>query len=198
FGYLTPTSGSLPTHFCGPLAGAGLGQALAASRPPICLRLSGVDLQPGNDQVAMDGLNTRFDIYASGFESCKDNYVPDVNVRKAFVTLGNANWRNAKPSGNNWPVPDAYAAALPVDKNMLTARNNEEDDDETPDQVRLLNMSVAIGNGTWDCAGYWRVAHSAGAGKKLSPPGCTDAAPLSRYHDYPNQFHYIRHPSPPL
>ena len=45
-----------------------MGQATAASRPPICLRLSRVDLQPGNDQVAMDGLNTRFDIYASGFE----------------------------------------------------------------------------------------------------------------------------------
>src|SRR5215472_9470606 len=135
FGYLTPTSGSLPTHFCGPLAGAGLGQALAASRPPICLRLSGVDLQPGNDQVAMDGLNTRFDIYASGFDSCKDNYVADVNVRKGYTTLGNVNWCEANPSGRNWPIADAYAAALPVDKNMLTARNNEEDDDETADQV---------------------------------------------------------------
>ena len=33
--------------------------------------LSGVDLQLGNDQIAMDGLNTRFDIYANGFESVK-------------------------------------------------------------------------------------------------------------------------------
>ena len=99
FGYLTPTTGSLPRHFCGPLAGAGLGQALAASRPPICLRLSGVDLQPGNDQVAMGGLNTRFDIYASGFDSCKANYVADVNVRKGYATLGNANWCEAKPVG---------------------------------------------------------------------------------------------------
>src|SRR6478735_11663137 len=71
FGYLTPTTGSLPAHFCGPIAGAGIGQATAASRPPICLRLSGVDLQPANDQVAMDGLNTRFDVYANDFESCK-------------------------------------------------------------------------------------------------------------------------------
>ena len=47
FGYLTPTTGSLPAHFCGPIAGGGIGQATAASRPPICLRLSGVDLQPG-------------------------------------------------------------------------------------------------------------------------------------------------------
>ena len=72
FGYLTPTTGSLPAHACGPITGAGIGQAIAASRPPTCLQLSGVDLQPANDQVAMDGLNTRFDIYANGFESCKD------------------------------------------------------------------------------------------------------------------------------
>jgi hypothetical protein len=198
FGYLTPTTGSLPTNFCGPLTGGGIGQAMAASRPPTCLRLSGVDLQPGNDQVAMDGLNTRFDIYADAFDSCKENYVADVNVRKGFVTLGNANWCDAKPSGNNWPVPDAYAAALPVDKNMLTARNNEEDDDETPDQVRVLNTSVAIGNGTWDCAGYWRVAHSAGPGKNLAPPGCTDAATISRYSVYQYEFNYISDRSPAL
>ena len=97
FGYVTPTTGSLPAQSCGPITGGGIGQATAASRPPICLRLSGVDLQPANDQVAMDGLNTRFDIYANGFESCKANYVPDANVRKGYTTLGNVNWCNAKP-----------------------------------------------------------------------------------------------------
>src|SRR5262249_33920934 len=46
FGYVTPTTGFLPAHACGPVAGGGIGQATAASRPPTCLRLSGVDLQP--------------------------------------------------------------------------------------------------------------------------------------------------------
>jgi Putative Flp pilus-assembly TadE/G-like len=199
-GYLAPTTGSLPTNFCGPITGGGIGQAMAASRPPTCLRLSGVDLQPGNDQAAMDGLNTRFDIYASAFESCKDNYVADVNVRKGYVTLGNANWCDAKPSGSNWPVADAYAAALPVDKNMLTANQNEEDDetDETPGQVRVLNTAVPIGNGIWDCAGYWRVAHSAGPGRDLAPPGCTEAATISRYSVYQYEFDYISDRSPAL
>jgi len=197
FGYLTPTTGSWPTNFCGPIEGGGIGQAMAASRPPTCLRLSGVDLQPGNDQAAMNGLNTRFDIYASGFDSCKENYVSDVNVRKGYVTLGNANWCDAKPSGNNWPVPDAYAAALPVDKNMLTA-NDTEEDDETQGQVRRLNTSVAIGTGTWDCAGYWRVAHSAGPGRDLAPPGCTEAATISRYSVYQYEFNYISDRSPGL
>ncbi len=48
----------------------------------------------------MDGLNTRFDIYADDFESCKANYVADANVRKGYTTLGNINWCNAKPSGS--------------------------------------------------------------------------------------------------
>ena len=107
FGYLAPTTGTLPVEACGPPAGAGIGQAIAASRPTTCLKLSGVDIQPANDQVAMDGLNTRFDIYLNGFQSCKDNYVADVNVRKGYVTPGNVNWCNAKPSGTNWPIADA-------------------------------------------------------------------------------------------
>src|SRR5262249_37350788 len=163
FGYLTPTTGSLPTNFCGPMAGGGIGQAMAASRPPTCLRLNGVDLQPGNDQVAMGGLNTRFDIYANGFDSCKENYVADVNVRKGYITLGNSNWCDAKPAGNNWPIANQFAAALPPDRNMILGNQDDEQSEDqatqgqaTQGQARWLNPTVAIGNGTWDCAGYWR------------------------------------------
>src|SRR5262249_32147256 len=85
FGYPAPATGIWPAESCGPINGGGLGQAMAASRPPICLRLSGVDLQQGNHAVAMAGLNTRFDIYTDDFESCKANYVADVNVRKGFT-----------------------------------------------------------------------------------------------------------------
>jgi hypothetical protein len=191
FGYLSPVTGSLPTDACGPLTG----QATAASRPPICLRLSGVDLQPANDQAAMDGLNTRFDIYASGFESCKASYVADVNVRKGYTTLGNANWCDAKPSRSNWPIADAYAAALPVDGNMIAGN---EEDDQTQGQAGVLDPTVAIGNGTWDCAGYWKVAHFRGPGRDLAPPGCTDAATITRYSVYQYEFNYISDRSPGL
>jgi hypothetical protein len=164
--------------------------------------LSGVDLQPGDDPVAMDGLNTRFDIYADGFESCKANYVADVNVRKGYTTLGNANWCEAKPSGNNWPIADAYATAMPVDQNMILT--SDEDDDQTQgqtqaqtqDPVRILDRTVAIGNGTWDCASYWRAAHSAGPGRDAPPQGCTDAATISRYDVYQYEFNYISDRSP--
>ena len=204
FGYLTPTTGSLPTNFCGPIAGGGIGQAMAASRPPTCLRLSGVDLQSGNDQSAMDGLNTRFDIYANGFDSCKENYVADVNVRKGYITLGNANWCDANPSGNNWPIADEFAAALPVDRNMILTKDDEQTEDQatqgqaTQGQARVLDPTVAIGNGTWDCAGYWRVAHFAGPGRDLAPPGCNDAATISRYSVYQYEFNYISDRSPGL
>jgi Putative Flp pilus-assembly TadE/G-like len=189
FGYLTPTTGSLPAHACGPIAGGGIGQATAASRPPTCLRLSGVDLQPGNDQVAMDGLNTRFDIYANGFESCKANYVADANVRKGYTTIGNVNWCNAQPSGGNWPIADTHAAAFPLDQNMILAR-------EDGDQTQAPAKTIAVGNGVWDCAGYWSVAHFAGPGSDLPPPGCTDAATISRYSVYQYEMNYISDRSP--
>jgi Putative Flp pilus-assembly TadE/G-like len=186
FGYLTPTTGNLPIEACGPPPGAGIGQAMAASRPTTCLRLSGVDILPGNDQAAMDGLNTRFDIYANGFQSCKDNYIADVNVRKGYMTLGNVNWCNARPSGTNWPIVDIHAAGLPVDQNMILG----------PVGDQRLDTSVTVGNGTWDCARYWSVAHAAGPGKDFSPAGCTGTATISRYSVYQYEMNYISDRSP--
>jgi len=191
FGYAIPTTGSLPANACGPNAGGGIGQAIAMSRPPMCLRLSGVNLQPGKDQDALDGLNTRFDIYTNGFTSCKANYFPDLNVRKGYTTAGNVNWCNAEPSGANWPIADANAAPLPVDQNMvvMTTDNNGQ---LTP----TLDPKVAVGNGTWDCADYWSVAHYAGPGKRLAPPGCTGSAAISRYSVYQYELNYISDRSP--
>jgi Flp pilus assembly protein TadG len=188
FGYVTPTTGFLPVDSCGPPSGHGLGQAMAASRPPICLRLSGVDLQPGDDRPAMDGLNTRFDIYANGFQSCKDNYVADVNVRKGYVAPGNTNWCNAKPSGTSWPIPDTIATPLPVDQNMVLANGDNG--------VQQLNTTTSVGNGTWDCADYWSIAHYSGPGKNYPPAGCTTAATISRFSVYEYEMNYISDRSP--
>jgi hypothetical protein len=189
FGYLTPATGSLPANACGPVRGGGIGQAMAASRPPTCLRLSGVDVQPADDQIALDGLNTRFDIYADGFESCKANYVADANVRKGYITLGNTDWCEARPSGGNWPIADTNAAGLPLDRNMIVA---SEDADQTPVPAK----AIVTGNGIWDCASYWSVAHFAGPGRDSPPPGCTDAATISRYSVYQYEMNYISDRSP--
>lgn len=185
FGYVTPTTGSLPVGSCGPSTAGGIGQAMAASQPPVCMRLSGVGLQPGNDQAAMDGLNTRFDIYANGFQSCKNNYPADVNVRKGYVAPGNTYWCDAGPSGKNWPIAaplTALAAALPVDQNMIKDSSKEGSQVDT---------SVAVGNGIWDCAGYWKVAHYVGPGKNFPPLGCTSTATISRYSVYLYEMNYM-------
>jgi hypothetical protein len=129
----------------------------------------------------MDGLNTRFDIYANGFQSCKDNYIADVNVRKGYIAPGNVNWCNGQPSGTNWPLADTLAAALPVDQNMILGGSGGQQ----------LNTTIAIGNGTWDCASYWSVAHYRGPGQDSPPPGCTSAATISRYSVYQYEFNYI-------
>ena len=173
FGYPTPVTGSLPVDACGPNAAGGMPQALAANQAPACFRMSGVNLQPGNDQLAMEGLNTRFDIYANSFSSCT-NYPADQNVRKGYITVGNANWCKASPSGIEWPVADPNAKALPVDQNMIITGSSGR---------QVLNTNVALGNGTWDCAAYWSDAHPARWGH-LAPPGCGDAATISRYSVY--------------
>jgi hypothetical protein len=176
-GYLIPATGSLPTSACGPSAGLGIPQALAATTPlRACFRLSGVDLVPSDDRPVADALNTRFDIYANTFKSCRI-YRPDENVRKGFTATGNANWCNATPAPN-WPMPDPQATPLPVDANMLG-----------PGQS--LNTQVSLGNGAWNCAAYWSVAHFAGPGKNSPPPGCTSAATISRYDVYRYELNFL-------
>jgi Putative Flp pilus-assembly TadE/G-like len=178
FGYVTPATGFLPVSACGPGSGRGTPQSLAATQVRACFRLSGVNLIPGDDQSAMDGLNTRFDIYAGGFSSCRI-YPPDLNVRKGFVAIGNVNWCNAMPAGPNWPMPAPDATAMPLDQNMIIAAS------------RLLDPNTATGNGIWNCAAYWNVAHFAGPGKNAPPPGCTTSATISRYDLYRYEINFL-------
>jgi hypothetical protein len=178
FGYVAPATGLLPTNACGPGGGRGVPQALAVTRVHACFRLSANNLISGDDQSAMDGLNTRFDIYAGGFNSCRI-YPPDLNVRKGFITVGNINWCDARPAGQNWPMSTPDAAALPLDQNMINPA------------TQLLNPSAMIGNGIWNCAGYWSTAHFAGPGKDAPPAGCSAAATISRYAVYRYERNFL-------
>jgi Flp pilus assembly protein TadG len=176
-GYIAPDTGLLPAASCGPGAGYGVPQGLAASQVHACFRLSAVNLLPSEDQPAMAGLNTRFDIYANGFDACRI-YPPDQNVRKGYITLGNSNWCSAVPGGPNWPMPTPQAAALPVDQNMIRANGT-------------LDTSVALGNGVWNCAAYWNVAHAVGPGQDSPPAGCSTAATISRYDVYRYEMNFL-------
>lgn len=169
-GYIAADTGSLPNAGCGPGAGFGVPQALAASTVRACFRLSAVNLLPSQDQLAMDGLNTRFDIYAHSFSNCRI-YAPDPNVRKGFAAPGNVNWCDAAPVVPTWPIPSPVGAALSPDQNMI--RSND-----------TFDTAVDLGNGVWNCAMYWSAAHAVGAGKNSPPPGCTAAATISRYSVY--------------
>jgi hypothetical protein len=178
FGYVAPATGFLPTSACGPGGGRGIPQALAATQVRACFRLSGVNLISSDDQLGMDGLNTRFDIYAGGFNSCRI-YPPDLNVRKGFIAIGNVNWCNAKPAAPNWPMPAPDAAAMPLDQSMVSPATHS------------LDRNATIGNGIWDCAGYWSVAHFVGPGKNAPPPGCSASATISRYDLYRYEINFL-------
>jgi Flp pilus assembly protein TadG len=178
-GYLIPATGALPADACGPGGEYGIPQALASTTLQACFRLSGIKLVRGDDQAAVDGLNTRFDIYANGFGSCHA-YPPDQNVRKGFVALGNANWCSSIPAPPHWPLSSPLAAALPVDSNMIGANQS-------------LNPAVSLGDGMWNCAAYWSIAHSNGD----SPPsGCTTTATVSRYSVYRYELNFPGDRSP--
>ena len=176
-GYVMPATGALPTNACGPGGEHGIPQALASTQQQICFRLSGVNLVPGDNQPAADGLNTRFDIYANGFRSCHV-YPPDQNVRKGFIALGNVNWCNAIPAPPNWPMPNQLAAAMPVDSNMIRADQS-------------FDPTVSLGNGTWNCAAYWSTEHSVGSGRNSPPVGCTATATISRYDLYRYELNFL-------
>jgi hypothetical protein len=176
-GYVAPATGYLPASACGPTTTSGIPQALAASQVRACFRLSGINLLPVDNQSALDGLNTRFDIYANGFNSCRI-YPPDQNVRKGFIAVGNADWCNASPAVPTWPMPSQSATALPVDENMIR-------------QDGTVDLSANLGDGTWNCAAYWSVAHFSGAGRGSPPAGCTTAATISRYQVYQYEMGFL-------
>jgi Flp pilus assembly protein TadG len=180
-GYLIPATGALPTGACGTGSEYGIPQALASTQLQACFRLSGINLVPGDNQPAADGLNTRFDIYDNGFTSCR-SYPPDQNVRKGFIALGNVNWCNAIPAPPNWPLSNPLSAPLPVDSNMIAGES--------------FNPAVSLGNGTWNCAAYWSIAHNQGAGKNSPPVGCTTAATISRYDVYRYELNFLADRSP--
>ena len=67
---------------------------------------------------------------------------------------------------------------------------------EDGDQTEGVAGAIAIGNGIWDCAGYWSVAHFRGPGSDRPPQGCTSTAAISRYSVYQYEMNYISDRSP--
>jgi Flp pilus assembly protein TadG len=178
FGYLNPATGALPAASCGPSGQSGIAQAMTSAPPLACFRMSGASVATAASDDALDGANTRFDIYANSFAGCLD-YPPDQNVRKGYVYSGTP-CRSA-PVAGNWPLPNVKAAALPPDNAMIAtdARRCGAAASSAP----CLDVGVALGDGVWDCATYWAQAYG-GALSQQAPSGCTTSAAISRYSVY--------------
>jgi hypothetical protein len=55
----------------------------------------------------------------------------------------------------------------------------------------VFDTTIGVGNGIWNCAAYWHVAHAIGPGQNSPPPGCTAAATISRYSAYVYEMKYL-------
>jgi hypothetical protein len=178
FGYLLPRTGYLPVASCGPAGQSGLAQAMTSVPPLACFRLSNVSIARDAASGAIDGLNTRFDIFANAFAGCLD-YPPDQNVRKGYVFTETP--CRAAPAANNWPLPSTAAAALPPDNAMVT--NDPSRCSPNVNALPCLDVTAVIGDGVWDCATYWARAY-AGPSPPAPPPNCSGHAAISRYGVY--------------
>lgn len=181
FGYLTPEPGTLPNDGCFSGTSGAIATAMAADRPQICVRQNGVDLQPGNTTNGKDGLNTRFGLYSNSTSAtCRANYPPDLNVRKAYIPGGG-------PSGTDWCTADADGQTNGANPQWP---NGQYSQTLGVDSCFLTNSCspANIGAASWDCQTYWNTNHaSSGAG---APAGCGTAATttISRYDVYQDEI----------
>jgi hypothetical protein len=166
FGYITPVGGSLSAGTCGSQQPEA--QSMGQNVPNVCARLNNIDFKPGVTQPVLDALNVRFDLFTGSFGNCKTDssgmYPPDENVRKGFTpqVRGNGTLNYCNPTADTpWPSGGSQAKGYPLD----------------------TTMTQNIGNGIWDCASYWSVAHPS-ALNHTAPAGCTATATISRYSVY--------------
>jgi hypothetical protein len=98
-----------------------------------------VDLNTGEKTSVNDGFNIRFDIY-QGSITYSPAYAPGINVRKGFQTdLAHPNW--CPPKAKAVDTPDYYTNPI------ITAL------------PRDTAFSDFMGNGQWNCIGYWTMNH---------------------------------------
>jgi Flp pilus assembly protein TadG len=156
--------------------------SIARINPPACFQQSGVNTQPGTIKSAENGFNVRFDIYEGNLKNNNSdpNYPPAQNVRKGYM-LTKSNGDYCKTTGGK---PDFAPSS---DQSM--ARGLPRDSDMTDATIRL-------GNGVWDCMGYWQVEHPPSLGHP-PPQGCANGT-LSRYQVYRHEIDsgYISDASP--
>lgn len=179
FGWLESQSGN---------GASDLAAALGYNRPPgNCSPITGVTTKTGMSASVLSALNTRFDVFANGNQTCPSQgggtCSPSSNSRKDLVCTSN---NGASCSNDSWgassrPYRPTSAAALPADGSA---------DPDIMGYPRDLCHAVpssaqcgVMGTGNWDRDAYFRVNY------KLNGAGAwTGATSLSatatRYEVY--------------
>ena len=147
---------------------SNLARALGYNNPPgDCAPTNGVSTKPGMNAVVMNALNTRFDVYANGANTCPSGGTcsPSRNTRKDLVKNGAAaancgNWGEATIPYR--PTPSATAPSnTPLTSNYPNIMGHPRDicHAVSLDGDCKYNSGTAtrIGNGVWDRDAYFRV-----------------------------------------
>lgn len=154
-----------------------LAQSLGWNTPPgMCQPTSGVDLKTGARDVVLNALNTRFDIYESGENTCPTggSCAPSRNPRKDVVrknkcTLGNGGgWeesantyyeiaQNSTTSGLPFPLPAGVTSPdlMGHPRDVCHARATEASPGTFCTAVNG-GANGRVGNGVWDRNAYFR------------------------------------------
>jgi Flp pilus assembly protein TadG len=142
---------------------SNLARALGYNSPPgDCAPTNGVSTKPGMNAVVMNALNTRFDVYANGANTCPAGGAcsPSRNTRKDLVKNGAAgancgNWSEAtipyRATSPTEPMTSNYPNIMGHPRDMCHAYSN--------DGACTYNGGTAtrIGDGAWDRDAYFRV-----------------------------------------
>lgn len=175
-----------------------LAQNLGYNTPPgECQPTSGVDLKTGARDVVLNALNTRFDIFANGMNTCPGGGTcsSSRNARKDLVrgtSCGLGSGQNWQVSANPYVDRALDGAELPTDgsrdpdimghpRDICHARATESasgvfcDDDNG-------GYNGRIGNKLWDRNAYFRVNYGWNNATWKSNTGLTDLA--TRYDVY--------------
>lgn len=179
FGWLESNSGN---------GASDLAAALGYNNPPgNCSPLTGVTTKTGMTASVLSALNTRFDIFANGNQTCPSQgggtCSPSSNSRKDLVCTSN---NGASCSNDTWgessrPYRPASAAALPADGSL---------DPDIIGYPRDLCHAVAsssqcgtMGTGSWDRDAYFRINYKlSGSGAWTGATGLSASA--TRYDVY--------------
>ena len=180
FGWLESQSGN---------GASDLAAALGYNKPPgNCSPLTGVTTKTGMSASVLSALNTRFDVFANGNQTCPSQgggtCSPSSNSRKDLVCSSNngASCSNDAWSESSRPYRPTSATALPTDGSG---------DPDIIGYPRDLCHAVSaagqgcgtMGTGSWDRDAYFRVNYKlSGSGAWTGATGLSASA--SRYDVY--------------